>query len=332
MCGREVTKGLQSQTRTKTRRIWPDGFRGKDGALQQTWQAIFVRAVSHALALCAVALVLFMTLVPAHAQSLRVADVTPLPVPADLVALRARPAIGPTFEPVAPGQQVLTPALLSNYVARQQQLRAFDVLGAGPQPELNSEVLLGYIARGALGSSNSAVSAIASFTSPSPKAEPELNSSALAAYVESGYQPLAKRIEVADTERNCLAQAIYHEARGESEAGQLAVANVIVNRARSGKFPSTLCGVIYQNADKGYHRCQFTFACDGRNDAPGERRAWARSADLAQTIYAEFAQGKQVGAVPGSALYYHTTAVSPSWSNTYNAVAQIGSHIFYSPN
>lgn len=110
------------------------------------------------------------------------------------------------------------------------------------------------------------------------------------------------------------------------------MANVIVNRARSGKFPSTLCGVIYQNADKGYHRCQFTFACDGRTDAPGERRAWARSAALAQDVYAEFALGETVGAVPGSALYYHTTNVSPSWSHTYNAVAQIGSHIFYSPN
>ena len=87
-----------------------------------------------------------------------------------------------------------------------------------------------------------------------------------------------------------------------------------------------------QNADKGYHRCQFTFACDGRTDAPGERQAWSRSADLAQNVYAEFALGQNVGAVPGSALYYHTTNVNPSWSNTYNAVAQIGSHIFYSPN
>jgi spore germination cell wall hydrolase CwlJ-like protein len=112
----------------------------------------------------------------------------------------------------------------------------------------------------------------------------------------------------------------------------MAVANVIVNRARSGKFPSTICGVIYQNAEKGYHRCQFTFACDGRSDAPGERRAWARSAALAQEVYAEFATGDAVGAIPGSALYYHTTNVNPSWANTYSAVAKIGSHIFYSPN
>ena len=81
---------------TKARRIWPDGLRGKDGALGQSWRKIAVRAVSHVLALGAVALVLFVTLVPAHAETIRIADVTPLPVPADLVVLRAQPAIGPT--------------------------------------------------------------------------------------------------------------------------------------------------------------------------------------------------------------------------------------------
>ncbi|MGB3338719.1 MAG: cell wall hydrolase [Devosia sp.] len=296
----------------------------------QTWQKIAVRAFSHVLALGAVALVLFVTLAPAHAQTIRVAEVTPLPVPADLVALRAQPAIGPTLVPLAAGQQPLTPALLANYVKRQQTLRSVNV-GNETSGELTTDVLMGYIARGSMGG-NSAVSAIASFTSPAAKPEAALNPHSLAAYVESGYQPLAKRLEHANAERDCLAQAIYHEARGESEVGQLAVANVIVNRARSGKFPSTICGVIYQNAEKGYHRCQFTFACDGRSDAPGERRAWARSASLAQDVYAEFALGEAVGAIPGSALYYHTTNVSPSWSHTYNAVAQIGSHIFYSPN
>ena len=322
---------MSDPDKTKARRIWPDGLRGKDGALGQTWQDIAVRAISHVLALCAVALVLFVTLVPAHAQTIRVADVTPMQVPADLVALRARPALGPTIVPLAAGQQPLTPALLSNYIERQKALRAVDVLGNEPPGELTSDVLMGYIARGSIGG-NSAVSAIASFTSPAARPVPALNPDALAAYIESGYQPLSQRLEHANAERDCLAQAIYHEARGESEVGQLAVANVIVNRARSGKFPSTLCGVIYQNADKGYHRCQFTFACDGRTDAPGERRAWARSAALAEDVYAEFALGEAVGAVPGSALYYHTTNVRPNWANTYSAVAQIGSHIFYSPN
>lgn len=328
-----MTGGSATTDLKKARRIWPDALRGKDGALTQSRQAIAVRAISHVLALCAVALVLFITLLPSHAETLKVADVMPLPVPADLAALRAQPAIGPTLVPVAPGQQKLTPTLLANYVARQQTLRSVDVVAEQHPTELNTQVLMGYIARGSLGG-NSAVSAIASFTSPVAPLEtqPALNPDTLADYVAKGYKPLAERVAVANAERDCLAQAIYHEARGESQAGQLAVANVIVNRARSGKFPSTLCGVIYQNADKGRYRCQFTFACDGRADAPGERRAWIRSADLAQEVYAEFATGEALGAVPGSTLYYHTTAVRPSWAGTYNAVATIGSHIFYSPN
>ena len=299
--------------------------------MTKSWQQKAVRAVSHVLTLGAVALVLFVTLAPAHAQTLQVALVTPLPVPEDLAAVRAQPAIGPTLVPLAPGEQALTPALLANYVQRQKELRAVDVLGIGPQGALNTDVLMGYIARGPMGG-NSAVSAIASFTSAPVTPQPALNTISLAAYIDAGYQPTGRRIEQANAERDCLAQAIYHEARGESAAGQLAVANVIVNRARSSKFPSTLCGVIYQNADKGRYRCQFTFACDGRTDAPGERRAWARSAALAQTVYAEFAKGETLGAVPRSTLYYHTTNVRPNWANTYNAVAQIGSHIFYSPN
>ena len=72
--------------------------------------------------------------------------------------------------------------------------------------------------------------------------------------------------------------------------------------------------MIYQNAEKGYHRCQFTFACDGRTDAPpGERRAWRGALRLAGARrHAEFATGEAVGAVPGSALYYHTTNVRPT--------------------
>ena len=288
-----------------------------------------VRATSHVLALCAAALVLFVTLSPAHATD---APFMPVAMPEAVAKLRMQPALGPTLVPVAPGQQQLTDSLLANYVERQKALRAVEITPSGLQPELSDGLLMGYIARGSLGGGNNALSAIDTFTKPVALVEPTVTPALLASYVDSGYQPTAQRVEHANSERECLAQAIYHEARGESAAGQLAVANVIVNRARSGKFPDSLCGVIYQNANKGYHRCQFTFACDGRTDAPGERAAWNRSTELAQRVYAEFALGEAVGAVPGSALYYHTTNVRPSWSNTYAEVAQIGSHIFYSPN
>jgi spore germination cell wall hydrolase CwlJ-like protein len=296
--------------------------------LRPGWQQNIARAVSSVLALGAAALVLLVTLSPAHAET----DLTlPVPMPSDVSVLRLQPALGPTAMPLAPGQQPLTPALLANYVKRQQQLRSVDVTPSGPQPELTSDLLMGYIGRGSLEGGNTALSAIASFAQPAPRTLPSVTSDLLASYVQTGYQPTERRVEIANGERECLAQAIYHEARGESAAGQMAVANIIVNRARSSKFPGSLCGVIYQNADKGRYRCQFTFACDGRDDTPGERSAWARSQDLAKRVYAEFALGEDIGVLPGSALYYHTTAVRPSWSNTFSRVAAVDSHIFYAP-
>lgn len=299
---------------------------------------IALRAASRALAVCAALLVLAITFGVAHAKDLQVAEILPMQLPTDLMQVRAQPAMVPP----APGEQALTPQLLANYIARQKALRDFDVSAAEPQTELTSDVLLGYIARGSFGGSNGALSAIDSFTAPARPAEPALNETALARYIDAGFEPTAERVKkhnlmLASTgqgqsESDCLAQAIYHEARGESEAGQYAVATVIVNRALSGKFPSTLCGVIYQNASKGYHRCQFTFACDGRTDAPGERRAWARSQAIAKEVYAEFASGQQLDSLPRSVLYYHTRSSRPSWSNTYTEVAQIGSHLFYAPN
>lgn len=295
--------------------------------MQPGWQHKIARALSPVVAIGAAALVLFVTLSPAMAQS----AILPAPMPEEISALREQPALGITAMPLAPGQQPLTPALLANYVKRQQALRAVDVTLSGPQPELTSDLLMGYISRGSLGGGNTALSAIASFTDPAPRPAPSVSADLLADYVQAGYQPTAKRVEIANGERECLAQAIYHEARGETATGQLAVANIIVNRARSSKFPGSLCGVIYQNADKGRYRCQFTFACDGRDDTPGERRAWNRSLDLAKQVYAEYALGEEIGILPGSALYYHTTAVHPSWANTFARVAVVDSHIFYAP-
>lgn len=281
-----------------------------------------LRVISPVLAVCAAALVLFVTLTPVQASDKHV--VMPAPRPANLDQMRA--------DVLTAGQPRLTDALLANYVKRQQQLRAIDVTPAGLQPELTSDVLMGYLASGSVDGGNTALSAIASFTSPAPRHEPTVNADLLASYVANDYKPTAARIEHANSERECLAQAIYHEARGESAFGQRAVANVIVNRARSARYPSTLCGVIYQNADQGLYRCQFTFACDGRDDTPGERRAWKTSMALASEVFAEFATGEDIGAVPASALFYHTTNVRPEWSNTFQRVGEVDSHIFYAPN
>lgn len=283
-----------------------------------------MRAAMHAFAAAAVA---FLVAIPG-AASAQTLEVFPLDAPQSVAELRSQPALGASVLQPELGQRVLTPQLLANYVERQTALHAFNGFRPGGAGELTEEVLLGYIARNSHG--NGALDAIAAVTDAAP--QPGLTASVLEQYIRDGYLPTSRRVEIASTERDCLAQAIYHEARGESAEGQLAVANIIVNRAVSRRYPSSLCGVVYQNADKGRYRCQFTFACDGRADTPTERRAWARSQSLAEKVYARYAQGKSLGMLPKSALFYHTTNVRPNWAYTYSRVAQIGAHIFYAPN
>lgn len=168
-------------------------------------------------------------------------------------------------------------------------------------------------------------------------AKPALTAQKLDQYVQKKYVPTARKVQNARSERLCLAQAIYHEARGEPEKGQLAVANIILNRVASSRYPSTVCGVVFQNAGGKKFRCQFTFACDGRSDMGGEgnrivRESWVRAHVLAHATYSQFQLGSRPNAVPQTALYYHTVSSSPSWSNVFRPVAEIGSHIFYAPS
>ena len=160
-------------------------------------------------------------------------------------------------------------------------------------------------------------------------ANPSVNEDMLARYVHDQFEPTDKKVRRASDEKLCLSKAIYHEARGESDNGQWAVANVIINRALSKRFPTTMCGVIYQNANQGRYRCQFSFACDGQPDMATEREAWVKANRIAAAAYSEFQHGQRPGIVPSSALYYHTTSVSTDWG--FKRVAQIGAHVFYSP-
>lgn len=236
----------------------------------------------------------------------------------------------------------LTPAVLAAYVARQQAQKGFDIFGAAPQPQLTSAMVSAYAATHY--SSNAALDAINGAATPGPAGvtfspDDEENLTAplsssvtedmLTRYAHHGFIPTARRVAHAIDERDCLSKAIYNEARGESINGQWAVANVIINRALSKRFPSTMCGVIYQNADQGLNRCQFTFACNGRREKATERRAWVKASDIAAAAYSEFQRGKRPGVVPSSALYYHTTSVSTDWG--FRRVAQIGAHVFYAP-
>ncbi|MGJ8594628.1 cell wall hydrolase [Sulfitobacter sp.] len=133
-------------------------------------------------------------------------------------------------------------------------------------------------------------------------------------------QPKAK----GSAEFQCLAEALYFEARGETVKGQFAVAEVIRNRVKSSRFPNSYCGVINQGTGKK-HRCQFSYTCDGKPEVVAEPAAYARVAKVARATI----DGKSPDITKG-ATFYHTTAVRPSWSRKFTNTARFGVHLFYS--
>jgi spore germination cell wall hydrolase CwlJ-like protein len=123
---------------------------------------------------------------------------------------------------------------------------------------------------------------------------------------------------------DCLAQAVYYEARSESEDGQRAVAQVVLNRVRHPSWPNSVCGVVYQGPMRAGGGCQFTFTCDGSLRFAPVGAGWAR----ARRIAAEALAGR-VFAPVGLATFYHTHAVMPRWAPRLTKVAVIGAHNFY---
>jgi spore germination cell wall hydrolase CwlJ-like protein len=130
----------------------------------------------------------------------------------------------------------------------------------------------------------------------------------------------------ADQERSlqCLAEAIYYEARSESEDGQRAVAQVVLNRVRHPSYPASVCGVVYQGPMRAGGGCQFTFTCDGSLATPPSGFGWLRARRLA----AEALAGS-VYAPVGYSTHYHTHQVLPVWAYRLAKSAVIGSHNFY---
>ena len=130
-------------------------------------------------------------------------------------------------------------------------------------------------------------------------------------------------------EESCLTTAIYFEARSESQLGQLAVATVILNRAKASNS-SSICGVVYKGASH-LNACQFSFACDGKADLVDDARAW--KAALAVTALALSDDKKAKNGrmqVVATATHYHADYVDPYWSKSLNRLTKIGRHIFYS--
>ena len=123
-------------------------------------------------------------------------------------------------------------------------------------------------------------------------------------------------------EQDCLALALYWEARGEGRHGMLAVGWTILNRVESGDFPGTPCTVVRQGGERP--PCQFSFWCDGRSDRPRNERSW----NEAQIVAAELLTDPPRDPTRG-ALFFHSTNVRPSWTRTRTRTATIGAHVFY---
>lgn len=137
-------------------------------------------------------------------------------------------------------------------------------------------------------------------------------------------------------EQHCMALNIYHEARGENMAGKFAVADVVLNRVESRRYPNDVCGVVYQAElsewwlERGREvpikgRCQFSWYCDGMKDDPMEGDAWAEALIISYQILKE---DSYRGLTEG-ATHYHANYITPPWAPRLHFVGHIGSHIFY---
>ncbi|GLH80599.1 hydrolase [Bradyrhizobium sp. SSBR45G] len=141
----------------------------------------------------------------------------------------------------------------------------------------------------------------------------------------------AERLRLSDEKsrfksEKCLAEAIYFEARGEAVRGQMAVAQVVLNRAFSGYYPTTVCGVVYQNKYRHF-ACQFTFACDNNADVIREPEMWDRARKIAKAML----DGQIWLPEVGKSTHYHAYWVRPSWVAEMKRMYKFGVHTFYRP-
>jgi spore germination cell wall hydrolase CwlJ-like protein len=125
----------------------------------------------------------------------------------------------------------------------------------------------------------------------------------------------------------CLALNDYFEARGESMRGRVAVAQVVLNRARDERFPRDICKVVTQNLSGQKFACQFSWTCDGRSDEPQDLAAWRQSLILAIAL-TRVTNG--ISDPTEGSLWYHADSVHPGWASRLSEVVSIGGHTFYS--
>ena len=129
-----------------------------------------------------------------------------------------------------------------------------------------------------------------------------------------------------ETALMCMALNIFFEARSEPIQGQIAVAEVTLNRVASDDYPNTICEVVLQQNSQG---CQFSWWCDGKSDSPKEHNSFQTSKSLARLMIDD---GQYISVVGKDATHYHTDDIKPYWSDDMVKVEQVGKHIFYAKN
>jgi len=134
-----------------------------------------------------------------------------------------------------------------------------------------------------------------------------------------------------DGQLRCLADNIYHEARGESVHGQLAVTHVVFNRTHSRKYPDNYCAVIHQGQKWNGHmvrdKCQFSWYCDGRSDVPEDKLAWNKAVKTAVIAWNTYYLSDMD--MSDGATHYHSTTIYPYWADSMNQTITIDNHVFY---
>jgi spore germination cell wall hydrolase CwlJ-like protein len=141
--------------------------------------------------------------------------------------------------------------------------------------------------------------------------------------LDKTYQSVDLFGKIFTREEMCIAQAVYFEARGEPLVGQVAIAEVILNRIVDARYPDTACEVVYQNQHRR-HKCQFSFACDGQSDRPRNTQSWEKALKIVALVM----EGERSG-IAKRATHYHASYVNPRWSAHLSKLGQVGSHIFY---
>lgn len=242
--------------------------------------------------------------------------VDPLAISRGFEEVRLRlAALRMPVDPTALGQSRLADAAIEGPVAEAEDGPRMSVASINPATAAALDAIAGI-----------APSTMASLapTTPMPVVASDQLAYARAQAPVTGGFATGQAIATTEKELWCLATAIYFEARGETYRGQVAVAQVVHNRAKDRRYPDTICGVVFQNQSRR-NSCQFSFACDGIPETISDQKSWAQAQDIAK----RYMDGELYLTEVANATHYHATYVRPAWAPRMTKLTQIGLHVFY---